>query len=949
MHANTPIKLKWEDQWIETSPGRALFNSVLPRDIQYVNKQMGKKELARLLDGAYDRVGRDLLVRALDDIKSLGYRWATKSGISMGFGDVVIPEAKAQIVHRTMEQEEDLGMQYEMGILTEEEYLWQKEILWSGAAKDIADHIVDSMSDDNCLRMMVDSGARGSRGQVAQMAGIRGLMADPSGRIIDYPITANFKEGLNMLEYFISTHGARKGLADTALRTAKSGYLTRRLVDVAQDIIITEEDCGTTRGVTIRPLKQDQKVVIGIAERIVGRVPAHHILHPETGEILAEAGKEISETLARRVEESGLEEVVVRSPLTCELKNGVCRACYGLDLATRRRVAIGEAVGVVAAQSIGEPGTQLTMRTFHTGGVRITGEDITQGLPRIEQLFEVRRPKKVAFLSKLDGTVSEIREMEGKRKVILTSNEEGKEQKVQYNIPLSQNLLVEEGQTVHRGERLTEGHEDPQDILECKDMNEVQRYLVDNIQDVYKSQGVSINNKHIEVILRKVAPENRVRITEEGSSSYVANDLVWKDDLEGDIVAMREENERFLAEAEHLLCGAFLVDVEGSGNLEQSLAFKGEHLESRSIRRLLLPGNSLSSLLVRMGNQDMRIVVGEAAFRREMEGRELLDAFHGEGNVVVEPTESLTPGQLAHIVKGEPKTVCVRNSRALAKMCDTAWLAEEIRNAEGETVLSKDAKISEEVIAILRGQNIPSIKIWKNPQEILVDNEIQKHLISYYEAPLHQAIDTDGAVLEDVPPRVDARIVRGLVDKELAGVEITLNGDRIVLTREKALREVLADSVYGKVVLDAVQDENGEILVPSGTEVNKEVLEILVGVSPSRMVVRSLHASGEEKQLIERVSFVRRLSEEPMYMPLLHGITKAALATESFLSAASFQQTAQVLARAAVRSEEDTLRGLKENVIIGHLMPAGTGVDRYRKLVVRPVAANSSEGETISS
>jgi len=949
VHINTPVKLKWKDAWIETSPGRALFNSVLPEKIRYINKQMDKKELARLLNEAYDKVSRESLVQTLDDIKTLGYRWSTKSGISLGFGDVVIPEEKAQIVQKTMDQEEDLGMQYEMGILTEDEYLWQKEILWSGAAKDIADHIVDKMSDDNCLRMMVDSGARGSRGQVAQMAGIRGLMADPSGRIIDYPITANFKEGLNMLEYFISTHGARKGLADTALRTAKSGYLTRRLVDVAQDIIVTEEDCGTTRGVTVRPLKQDQKIVISLAERIVGRVPAKDILHPETGEVLAEAGIEITSDVARKVEESGLEEVVVRSPLTCELKNGVCRACYGLDLATRKRVAIGEAVGVVAAQSIGEPGTQLTMRTFHTGGVRITGEDITQGLPRIEQLFEVRRPKKVAFLSKIDGTVSEIREMEGKRKVILTSSEEGKEQRVQYNVPLSQNLLVEEGQQLRRGERLTEGHEDPQDILECKDMNEVQRYLVDNIQDVYKSQGVSINNKHIEVILRKVAPVNRVRITEEGSSSYVANDLVWKDDLEGDILAMREENERFLTEAEHLLCGAFLLDVEGSGNLEQSLAFKGERLDSRAVRRLLMPGNSISSLFVRMGKEEMRIVVGEASFRREMEGRELLEAFHGEENIVVEPTDSLTPGQLAHIVKGDPKTICVRNSGALSKMCDVAWLAEDVRGEDGTVILSKDDGVNEETVSLLRSSNVPCIKIWKNPHEILVENEIQKHLIAYYEAPLHQAIDTEGKTLEDLPPRVDARIVRGLVEKELTGIEITLSGERMVLTREKALREVLAELAYGKVLLSSLRDEAGEILVPSGTEVNKEVLEILVQASPSEMVVRSLHASGEERRLIEKVSFVRRLSEEPMYMPLLHGITKAALATESFLSAASFQQTAQVLARAAVRSEEDTLRGLKENVIIGHLMPAGTGVDRYRKLVVRPAPVDCSIAEEESA
>jgi DNA-directed RNA polymerase subunit beta' len=319
-----------------------------------------------------------------------------------------------------------------------------------------------------------------------------------------------------------------------------------------------------------------------------------------------------------------------------------------------------------------------------------------------------------------------------------------------------------------------------------------------------------------------------------------------------------------------------------------------------------------------------------------MEGRELLEAFHGEENIVVEPTASLTSGQLAHIVKGNPQAIRVRNSGILAKMSDAAWLAEEIRDSEGRVVLSKDAKINEATIALLREHQVETIKIWKTPQEILVDNEIQKHLISYYEAPLSQVIDVEGAVLQDIPPRVDARIVRGLAEGEFAGVEVTLNGERIVLTREKALREVLQEFAYGKVLLDALSDAQGDVLLASGSEVNKDVLETLVQLSPSRMVLRSPHASGEGRRLIEKISFVRRLGEEPTYMPLLHGITKAALATESFLSAASFQQTAQVLARAAVRSEEDTLRGLKENVIIGHLMPAGTGVDRYRKLMVSP-------------
>ncbi len=425
--ANARIKLRWVGEngveWIETSPGRVLFNSALPKKLRFLNRQMGKKDISKLFDDAFDRVGQAALVEMLDAVKMLGYRWSTRSGISLGIDHVVIPREKSGIVEKALEQEEELSSQYQMGILTEEEYLRQKEILWTEAAREIADKIVENMTEENSLRMMVDSGARGSRSQVAQMAGIRGLMADPSGRLIDYPITANFREGLTMLEYFISTHGARKGLADTALRTAKSGYLTRRLVDVAQDLIITREDCGTMHGVCMEPLLQDGKVTIPLESASSVVRPLRTLCIPRRRRSLSTATKRSAQKgISPRF--TRLFQGVDSKPLTCEERNGVCRTCYGRDLATRRKVAIGEAVGVVAAQSIGEPGTQLTMRTFHTGGVRLTGEDITQGLPRIEQLFEVRRPKKVAFLSKVDGTVLEKRPLEGKYKLIIAPEDE---------------------------------------------------------------------------------------------------------------------------------------------------------------------------------------------------------------------------------------------------------------------------------------------------------------------------------------------------------------------------------------------------------------------------------------------------------------------------------------------------------------------------------------------
>ncbi|MDR2136800.1 MAG: DNA-directed RNA polymerase subunit beta', partial [Synergistaceae bacterium] len=371
--------------FVETSPGRVLFNSIISTPLRFVNKQLEKKNMGRLLDDAYDKVDRTAVVEMLDAIKSLGYRWAAKSGISFGVGSIIIPPEKEEITKETTRQDEILKEEYEMGVLTQDEYLFHKEMLWSEAARKIADSIAGHMEDSNPVRMMVDSGARGSRGQMGQMAGIRGLMSDPSGRIIDYPITANFREGMNMLEYFISTHGARKGLADTALRTAKSGYLTRRLVDVAQDLIITEHDCGTDKGICIRPLTRDGKDMIPLRDRISGRTALEDIKAGNSKKSLVKKGELITYELASEIDRSGVTEVWVRSPLACALKRGLCQKCYGMDLSSRHLVPIGEAVGVVAAQSIGEPGTQLTMRTFHTGGVRLTGEDITQGLPRIEQ------------------------------------------------------------------------------------------------------------------------------------------------------------------------------------------------------------------------------------------------------------------------------------------------------------------------------------------------------------------------------------------------------------------------------------------------------------------------------------------------------------------------------------------------------------------------------------
>lgn len=944
VNVNSKIRLKadpeWkcetiDGKWIETSPGRVLFNSALHPDLRYINKTINKKEMGSLLDTAYDKVGQTAMVEMLDEIKTLGYRWSTYSGISLGVGDVIVPPEKKEILDVTLVQEEDLTSQFEMGILTEDEYMRQKDILWSDAGRRIADKIMDSMKDTNPLKIMVDSGARGSRGQVAQMAGIRGLMADPSGRIIRYPIVANFKEGLNTLEYFISTHGARKGLADTALRTAKSGYLTRRLVDVAQDLIIMEEDCGTEFGVEIRPLlQQDGKATISMSERLTGRTSLRDIPHPVTGEPLLVRDEEISAEKAEYIESIGITSVWVRSPLTCGLRHGICRACYGRDLGTRKRVAIGESVGVVAAQSIGEPGTQLTMRTFHTGGVRqFTGEDITQGLPRIEQLFEVRRPKKVAILAEVGGTLLEIREMDGKKKLIIgVVKEDGSEERISYNIPASQNLLsgIEEGCTISKGMLLTEGYIDPQQLLEVEGLEAVQHYLLDGIQEVYRSQGVSINDKHIETILRKVAPVNRVRVLEEGDSSFVSGELVWKEDLEDSVRVISDQNQASLDESYNFLRDCKIVDAPGDIIKKESDA--PDQITKAALGEMLKPGGAAGELLVQDKDGELRVVLGDASFRRATEGLELIKelTYEGHDEVIIKAGTRLSATDLAKIVAMPPRPMLVRDTNVLDESEDAAWFAADVEK-DGKVIIPMDALVDSLAIKTLSANNINEIKLWKSPEHINLTDSMHHVLIEhYFGKPLTQAINSDGEVIENIIHSIDGSIVRGIVEGSISGIESEGN----IITREKVIRQVLTERALGKVLLENVKDEKGNIVAEAGQEITSKVLDSIASSGANDITVRPKQAPSDFKQLIQRISFVRRLREEPQWRPVVHGVTKAALATDSFLSAASFQQTAQVLAASAVRGDVDNLVGLKENVIIGLLIPAGTGIERYRKVEI---------------
>jgi DNA-directed RNA polymerase subunit beta' len=946
VHINAKIKLKALPEWnippkdvdargfFETSPGRVVFNQSLHSALRYKNYSVSKKDLSALLDDTYDQIGQNAMVDMLDSIKVLGYRWSTRSGISLGIGDVTVPAEKEEIVNSSMLKEADLSEQNDMGLLTEEEYMREKDFIWSNAGRKIADSIMDHMDSTNPLRIMVDSGARGTRGQVAQMAGIRGLMADPSGRIIDYPIVANFREGLNMLEYFISTHGARKGLADTALRTAKSGYLTRRLVDVAQDLIITEEDCHTGRGVEVRPLTAEDKVIISLAERLTGRVVLEDLHDPRTGEPLLEKNDEISSSMARKIEELGIKSVWVRSPLTCGLRHGICRTCYGRDLATRKKISVGEAVGVVAAQSIGEPGTQLTMRTFHTGGVRqFTGEDITQGLPRIEQLFEVRRPKKVAMLADREGVIVEIRETEGKKKIIVeTSDKDGNEERIAWNVPAAQSLKtdIQVGIEVKVGQELTEGYKDPQQLLEIEGLEEVQRYLLDGIQEVYRTQGVSINDKHIETILRKVAPVNRVRVAEEGDSVFVAGELVWREDFEAEVASIKRDNEVYMEEAANFLSGKKLRDLLGSGVGDLANKYRGVELSEETVSDMLTPGRVISDIIVEDGGEDLRIVVGEATFRHMLDGLLLIDDFVENEEVMIPAGTTLVNLLLADIVKLSPRPMMVCDTEALSSMEDCKYLAEDIV-VDGEVIARKDSLLSKDILGILRDGFVKTVKVWKTVEQINLQDAMHHVLIDHYFCkPMTQAIGRDGNALESVPSMVDGGVVRGLVEGSIVAVDL----EGSILTHEKLLQQVLRESVFGKILLEPVTDSSGRVLADAGCEIGQDAIDCMITAHPDHVMVRPQSAPSEVMRIIQRVSFIRRLREVPESRPVVHGVTKAALATDSFLSAASFQQTAQILSAAAVRGEVDGLEGLKENVIIGLLIPAGTGIENYAKVII---------------
>ena len=522
---------------VKTTVGRIIFNEAIPQDLGFTKREtkedalkyeidflVGKKQLSQIVERCFKLKGTTPTAELLDKIKALGYKYSTIGAITTSIFDMHIPKEKPEIIHAAEQKVVEIEDMYENGFITDDERYKQVVEVWKEATDEVTDKLQGTLSKFNPIWMMADSGARGSMKQIRQLSGMRGLMSDPSGKTIELPVKSCFREGLSVLEYFISSHGGRKGLADTALKTADSGYLTRRLVDVSQDVIVREEDCcdgSKPQGVWVTAITGDKKeeIIEKLEDRIAGRWSIDDVVNPATGEVIVPADTMITDDQAKAISAAGIEKVYVRSILTCKSKHGVCAKCYGKNMANGRPVNLGEAVGVIAAQSIGEPGTQLTMRTFHTGGVA-SGEDITQGLPRIEELFEARKPKGVALVCEVNGIVSVV-EGENKREIVVSgANGEVKT----YQVAKNARLKVKDGDAVEAGSILTEGSVYPQDLLRTKGIKAVQEYLVKEVQSVYRMQGVEINDKHVEIIVRQML--RKVKVEDAGDTNMLPGELV---------------------------------------------------------------------------------------------------------------------------------------------------------------------------------------------------------------------------------------------------------------------------------------------------------------------------------------------------------------------------------------------------------------------------------------
>lgn len=531
---------------IDTTPGKLLFNESIPQDLGFIDRSIpenefklevdflvGKKNLGKIIDKCYLKHGPTKTSIMLDKIKAKGYHYSSIGAITVSTSDMTVPPEKKTLLNEAQMSVDKIEKLYRRGYISENERYERVIDVWTKTTEEVADALMNNLDRFNPIFMMADSGARGSKSQIKQLAGMRGLMANPSGKILEMPIKASFREGLDVLEYFISTHGARKGNADTALKTADSGYLTRRLVDVSQDVIVRVNDCGSEEGFEVSEIKEGSEVIEPLKERLTGRYSAEDIINPKTKEIIVHRDSYMDVHLAEKVENSGIKKAKIRSVFTCNCKYGVCAKCYGMDMGTAQQIGIGEAVGIIAAQSIGEPGTQLTMRTFHTGGV--AGADITQGLPRVEELFEARKPKGLAIVSEVSGTVR--LEDTKKKRIVYVVTDAGEE--VSYDIPFGSSLKVQNGNVINAGDEITEGSINPHDILRIKGVNAVKNYLLSEVQKVYRLQGVDINDKHLEVVVRQMT--RKVKVEDSGDTELLPGTMI-------DIFDFNEANEKIEAD-----------------------------------------------------------------------------------------------------------------------------------------------------------------------------------------------------------------------------------------------------------------------------------------------------------------------------------------------------------------------------------------------------------------
>ena len=536
---------------IETSVGRIIFNQGIPQDLGFIDRKedpfqyeidfpVMKKSMGTIIERVIDKHGLTESAEVIDYIKALGFKYSTLAGITFSLADVEVPAAKKDILAEADKQVEKVRNQYRRGLITDDERYQSVVGIWDKATNDVSKAMEENFGDLNPIYMMVKSGARGNMNQLRQIAGMRGLMASTTGKAVEIPIKSCFREGLDALEYFISSHGARKGLSDTALRTADSGYLTRRLVDVSQDIIVREHDCETNEGLMLEDIKDGNQIVEKLEERLEGRYPLNDITNPETGELIVDTNTMINKEIAKQIVDAGYTQVFVRSVIGCRSKHGVCQKCYGMGLARRELVSIGESVGIIAAQSIGEPGTQLTMRTIHSGGVAGVA-DITQGLPRVEEIFEARKPKGVAVITEIDGTVK-ISESKKKLEVIVTSKDDSRT----YTIPFGSKLKVRDGDEVKAAQPLIEGSINPAEILAIKGPEGVYEYVISEIQKAYRSQGVDINDKHVEVIARQML--RKMRVDDGGDTDMFPGSLV-------DMYEFENKNKKAVAEGKRPATG----------------------------------------------------------------------------------------------------------------------------------------------------------------------------------------------------------------------------------------------------------------------------------------------------------------------------------------------------------------------------------------------------------